>query len=106
MELIKLEAKESKEAWQIQMKKLQMKMKKERSGKDRELEWERTRRGLSLPKAGSEGGEKSVRVRSLQLIPEFGEQKVAGWFKRFEMMMEFGCSPGRWHDLWSTAFMG
>lgn len=64
---------------QLVVRRLQMEM--EKSEKDRELEWDRTRRGLSVPKSGGgggEGGEQSVEcivVRGLQLIHEFDEQR-------------------------------
>ena len=49
--------------------------------KHRDFEWERSRLGAnSTHKGGGEGEENSVErqmVRSLQLIPDFDEQKVA-----------------------------
>ena len=62
--------------------------------KHREFEWERSRFGANATHKGGGGEENSVErqmVRSLQLIPDFDEQKVAEWFRRFEKKAaEFG----------------
>ena len=69
--------------------------------KHRDFEWERSRLWAnSTHKEGGEGEENSVEsqmVRSLQLIPDFDEQKVAEWFRRFEKKTaEFGWPGERW----------
>ena len=63
--------------------------------KHRDFELKRSRLGAnSMHKGGGEGEGNSVErqmVRSLQLIPDFDEQKVAEWFRRFEKKAaEFG----------------
>ena len=62
--------------------------------KHRNFEWERSRFGANSTHKGGEAEENSVErqmVRSLQLIPDFDEQKVAEWFRRFEKKAaEFG----------------
>ena len=62
--------------------------------KHRDFEWERSRCGANSTHKGGEREENTVEsqmVRSLQLIPDFDEQKVAEWFRRFEKKAtEFG----------------
>ena len=75
-------------------------MEKEEVEKNRDFELERSRIGAnSTHKGGGEGEGNSVEcqmVWSLQLIPDFDEQKVAEWFRRFEKKAaEFGWQEER-----------
>ena len=46
-------------------------------------------------------------VRSLQLIPDFDEQKVAEWFRKFEKAATgFGWPEERWVDLVANKLKG
>ena len=46
-------------------------------------------------------------VRSLQLIPDFDEQQVAEWFRRFEKKVaEFGWPGDRWVGLLANKLKG
>lgn len=45
-------------------------------------------------------------VRSLQLIPDFDEQKVAEWFARSEKTREFSWSHERWVGLVAKKLKG
>ena len=79
--------------------------------KHRDFEWERCRLGAnSIHKGGGEGEENSIQrqmVRSLQLIPDFDEQKVAEWFRRFEKKKaEFGWPEERWIGLVANKLKG
>ncbi|MPD03141.1 hypothetical protein E2C01_098764 [Portunus trituberculatus] len=75
-----------KEARETEMMRLELES--EKTDKDRELEWERTRYAVSTPGViGGTGGKHSIErtlVQSLQLVPEFHKAKVAEWFVRFE----------------------
>ena len=68
-------------------------------------------RGLITPRVvGGEGGERSVEtklVKSLQLIPDFDEEKVAEWFGRFEKKArEFDWPVERWTSLVANKLKG
>ena len=93
---LELESEERREARREEMEVRRLEVEKHR-----EFEWERSRPNSTHK--GREGEENSVErqmVRSLQLIPDFDEQKVAEWFRRFEKKAaEFGWSEGRWVGL-------
>ena len=76
VEARRLEVEERNEA-----KRLDLEVRRLEKEKHRDFEWERSRVGAnSTRKGGGEGGENSVEsqmVLSLQLIPDFDEQKVA-----------------------------
>ena len=86
-------------------------MERERADKDREWERERTLHAVSTPVVvGAGGGEQTVErtlVQSLQLVPEFDEDKVAEWFVRFERKAkEFAWSRERWVGLVANKLKG
>ena len=78
--------------------------------KHREFEWERSRCGANSTHKGGEEEQNSVErqmVRSLQLIPDFDEQKVAEWFRRLEKKAaEFRWPGERWVGLVANKLEG
>ena len=91
---LELESEERREARREEMEVRRLEVEKHR-----EFEWERSRCGANSTHKEGEGEENSVErqmVRSLQLISDFDEQKVAEWFRRFEKKAaEFGWPEGR-----------
>ena len=84
----RLEAEERREDKRLELETRRLEVEKEEAEKNRDFELERSRTGTnSSHKRGGEGEENSVErqmIRSLQLIPDFDEQKVAEWLRRFE----------------------
>ena len=78
--------------------------------KNRDFEWEISRLGANSTHKEGEGEENTVErqmIRSLQLIPDFDEQKVAEWFRIFEKKAaEFGWSEERWVGLVANKLKG
>ncbi|ORD93093.1 hypothetical protein ECANGB1_1295, partial [Enterospora canceri] len=101
----RLEAEERNEA-----RRLDLEVRKLEVEKHRDFEWERSRLGANSTHKGGEGEENTVErqmVRSLQLIPDFDEQKVAEWFRRFEKKAaEFGWQGERWVGLVANKLKG
>ena len=76
-----------------------------------QMENEKIEHGLITPNTGGgEGGEWGVErslVRSLQLIPDFDEERVSEWFIRFEKKArEFKWPRERWIGLVANKLMG
>ena len=114
---LKLEAEERREARRLEIeaaneaRRLELEARRLEVEKRRDFELERSRIGTnSTYKRGGEGEGNSVErqmVRSLQLIPDFDEQKVAECFRRFEKKAaEFVWPEERWAGLVANKLKG
>ena len=95
----------------LQAEKERMAHEREMADKNRAFELERARIVASVSRGtGGEGDYRQVEgrmVRSLKLIPEFDERKVAEWFKRFEKKaLEFVWPRERWIGLVANMLKG
>lgn len=71
-----------------------------------QLEEEKLKRGL-LVSTEEGGGVERTMVRSLQLIPDFDEERVSDWFSRFEKKAhEFSWPEERWVGLVANKLKG
>ena len=103
MKRLELEAEARRLALEVEerneARRLDLEVRRVEMEKHRDFEWERSRCRANSTHKGGEGEENSVErqmVKSLQLIPDFDEQKVAEWFRRFEKKAaEFGWPEGR-----------
>ena len=107
----RLEIEAASEVRRLKLEARRLEVEKEEAQKNRDFELERSRIGAnSTHKGGGEGEENSVErqiVRRLQLIPDFDEQKVAEWLRRFEKKKaEFGWPEKRWVGLVANKLKG
>ena len=114
---LEIEAEKRREARRLEIeaaseaRRLELEARKLEAEKNRDFELERSRIGAnSTHKGRGEGEGNSVErqmVRSLQLIPDFNEQKVAEWFRKFEKAAaEFGWPEERWIGLVANKLKG
>ena len=99
----KIEAEERREARGLEVeadaRMLDLEVRRLEVEKHREFQWERSRLGANSTheRGREENTVERQMVRSLQLIPDSDEQKIAEWFRKFEKKAaEFGWPEGRW----------
>ena len=101
---------------EFELRKLQIEREERRGEKEAEerrealrlkLEEEKVRRETPSSQEEDGSGVERTMVRSLQLIPEFDEERVSDWFSRFEKKAyEFSWPENRWVSLVANKLKG